>query len=196
MAASDGAEFKKFGQWEMVGGFLGNLAERIDGALKKATHLNAMRVQRRLVLHLQNQDLVPETWPHLNPAYKAKKVKEGFSDNVLIRTSSLLNSISMQSAVVKTQGGLSAWVGVNRTARNKDGESLVNIAAVHEFGSLKANIPARPLFRTTYQEMAQEIQDRYRRAILTVLGLPPNLANSGQYITPDPPKPTPPAMEE
>lgn len=49
-----------------------------------------------------------------------------------------------------------AFVGVHRTARGPDGESLVNVAAVHEFGTPPFVIPVTPGVRRFFIRLSIE----------------------------------------
>jgi hypothetical protein len=94
--------------------------------------------------HINRQDL---GWRPLDPATLAQKIRAGHSENILVATSSYFQSITSW-----VFGGQTALAGVKRSARNEDGELLANIAAVQEFGSESAGIPARPLWKPTYEE--------------------------------------------
>ncbi len=63
----------------------------------------------------------------------------------------------------RTSKGISAVVGVMppEASEDRDGISMAGIAAVHEFGSSRRNIPERSFLRTTFDEN----QSKYRVAM-------------------------------
>jgi len=150
------------GRWQEFENDMVRLKANILAKLKLATLQNAEITKKGVVKHLQNQDL---GWNKLNKKYLARKKKQGLSTVTLIATSQLMQSITTQSSSNK----MSAFVGVLRTAKRRGGGKAVLIAAIHEFGSKRRKIPARPLFRPTLQEVKPQIANRYREALNEVL---------------------------
>lgn len=134
----------KIGNWDKVT----SIINRLENEAQKAADISVKRwglaAERIAKKHISAQDL---GWKSLNPKYVSAKVKAGYSKNVLVRTSSYFQSITSW-----TMQGY-AFVGVKREARDKQGNVIANIAAVHEYGSITANIPARPLWQPTLKEM-------------------------------------------
>ena len=56
---------------------------------------------------------------------------------------------------VKELGKLRASVGWHESAKYPDGTQVASVAATHEFGSVKKNIPPRPMVRPTIGEQSQ-----------------------------------------
>ena len=98
--------------------------------------------------------------PPTGAKFKAWKEAHGFSGDTLIMTSSLLNAIKYEN-----KDWNEGFVGVNRNAQSKDGVSLVSLAAVHEFGSPRRNIPKRPYIRPVIEQTGSEIGKNYQKAI-------------------------------
>lgn len=146
------------GNWKRAKYVIDNLDKIAKEPLKRATQKSALQVEATLVKHIQNQDL---GWKGLNPAYKKYKERKKLSNQIWIATSVTINSITTKIL----NKGLSAFVGVLRTAKSKDGTSEVLIAKVHEYGSTARNIPARPLFRPTFKEMKPQIIKNYQKAL-------------------------------
>lgn len=146
------------GEWEKALMVVKKLEKIIRKGINKGTITNAHLIEARAVKHIQNQDL---RWKKLDPAYKRWKEKNRLSTDKLIATGTLMNSITVQ--VLKD--GQEAFVGVLRKARGKNGEQLANIAAVHEFGSVRRKIPARPLFKPTFRESRKDMLKNYRKFI-------------------------------
>lgn len=154
------------GPWKATERELRQIRAALLGRLRVATRQNAEMTRKGLVKHIQNQDL---GWAKLKPTYLAYKKKKGLSTATLIATSQLMQSITTDLGHDK----LSAFVGVLRSAKRKDGEKPEQIAAIHEYGSPRRKIPARPLFGPTMKEQQPHIVKRYRNAIddaLTVRG--------------------------
>lgn len=150
------------GQWKELEDDLRGIGARLTANLQLTTAQNAEIVRKSLVKHIQNQDL---HWAKLNPRYLESKRRRRLSTAILIATSEFMQSITTQMSSDK----LSAFVGVLRNAKRKDGEPGVLIAELHEFGSKARNIPARPLFRPTFAEIKPEVTDRFKAAIKEVL---------------------------
>jgi len=85
---------------------------------------------------------------------EARKRRGTFSTKALIDHGDLMNNVTYKVHRKKV------FIGILRTAHNQEGMPLVNIGAVHEFGSKRANIPARPYMRPirdskSYRERAK-----------------------------------------
>lgn len=149
------------GPWKEFEGDLFGLKANLLSRLKLATIQSAEVTKRGVVKHLQKQDL---GWKKLNDKYREWKRKKGLSTATLISTSQMMQSITIQEAADK----MSAFVGVLRSGKRKDGEKPALIAAIHEYGSSARHIEARPLFRPTLKEAKPEIAKRYREALKEV----------------------------
>lgn len=150
------------GPWQDLERDIVRLKTTMVAKLQLATLQNAETTRKGVVKHLQNQDL---RWEKLNKQYRERKKKRGLSTATLIATSQLMQSITTQV----TSNKMSAFVGVLRSGKRRDGEKPALIAAIHEFGSKRRKIPARPLFRPTLREVKPEIANRYREALNEVL---------------------------
>jgi hypothetical protein len=125
-----------------------------------------LQAEKKAVMHLRNQDL---GWKPLSERYRKRKTGERsrtrndggrdkrfkkMSEKILIATSSYLQAIT---SWVKKE---TVYVGVKRGVTNENGQEIGNIAKVHEYGSVAKNIPARPLWKPTFEEMQIEIKNR------------------------------------
>jgi phage gpG-like protein len=147
----------KTGDWNGVTRTLERDGERLRSEVEKATNRNGRLLESTMKGHLEAQDL---PWPPLSPDYLKRKIAEGFSEQTLIRTGSLMANIRYHAKDWK-----SGFVGILRNVMNSDGESLVNIAAVHEFGTRDGRVPARPYVAPTLEERRDEIVRAYEEAI-------------------------------
>ena len=102
-----------------------------------------LKAERIAKLHISKQDL---NWRALKPKYKASKIMAKLSQNILVATSSYFGSIT---SYVEDE---TAYAGVKKEAKNKEGDVLADIAKVHEYGSETMQIPARPLWKPTFEE--------------------------------------------
>lgn len=138
------------GDWDIVGLFTQRLGRELSASRAIALKRIALESEKIAKQHIQRQDL---KWSPLNAAYLKRKLAQGMNKKILIRTSTYFQSVT---GYVE---GDTALAGIKREAKDKDGKSLANIAAVHEYGSKRRNIPARPLWKPTYAEMLGKIRD-------------------------------------
>lgn len=135
-----------------------DMQQRVDKVMKEA----AFKMERIMVLHIQNQDLDHEP---LTARYLSRKIAEGYSENILIRTGTALETIRVMQ-IDKD----SYFVGWPRGIKEKDGEEEVfNIMAVHEFGSNDGTIPARPVVQPSLEELEEWLAPRLKHDIRTAL---------------------------
>lgn len=136
--------FKKTGDWEKVKRLIKELAPEFQRARVKSLKRFGLKAEALAKLHMSKQDL---GWPPLKPSSLAAKIRKGYSENILIASSSYFQSIT--SWVDDT----TSYAGVKREAKNAEtGEVIANIAAVHEYGSRVRNIPPRPLWQPVGKE--------------------------------------------
>jgi phage gpG-like protein len=103
------------------------------------------------------------------PLAKATIEKKG-SSKALIDTGFLLSAITQKIM------GDKAFVGLLRGTRNKDGDEMVNIGAIMEFGAtiqmpsgVTIVIPARPFIHPVMEKHKDEIKQIFAEAILGLL---------------------------
>lgn len=128
---------------------LQNLPKNIDAGIEQALQKTAAKGEQIAVKHIKNQDL---GWIALKKATIKRKQKLGHSNKTLIATSTYIQSITSVTI------GNYCFVGIRREAKSKDGESLANIAMVHEYGSEKRGIKARKLWKPTSLELKAWVQ--------------------------------------
>lgn len=134
---------RKVGEWKKVSNLVNVLSKEMEIAQKTALKQTALYMERQATSHLSKQDL---GWAKLQPKTIATKIRKGLSTNILIATSDYFQGIT---SWVKDNV---AYAGVKKDAKNREGDSLTSIAAVHEFGSKSGNLPARPLWRPVFAE--------------------------------------------
>lgn len=133
----------KAGDWDKAKRLIGNIGTELIEARDTSLKRFGLKAESIAVQHMSKQDL---GWKPLKASYLAQKIKQGFSDNILVRTSSYFQAIT--SWVDKAQ----VFIGVRRDVKDKDGNVIADIARVHEFGSDSAGIPKRELWKPTLAE--------------------------------------------
>jgi hypothetical protein len=133
------------GDWGRASWILGTAPIRIRRAIDAAVLAEAQFFRRKVVEGFRTQAPGGKTFAPLKKTTLAIRRFRGFGGTkALIVRGDLRNSVK----VVKRQTslGAEAFVGVNRTVRGRDGQKIVNIAEVHEFGKLIV-IPVTPAMR-------------------------------------------------
>ena len=120
----------KVGDWDVAHRFVSAASRRFKEAVDKAVLQEAQFFRTKIVEGLREQAPGGQPFAPLAATTLAVRRFRGFKGTkALIVRGDLRNSI----VVVKQAGGV--FVGVLRTAKGKAGQPLVNVAAVHEFGS-------------------------------------------------------------
>lgn len=135
--------FSKIGDWDKIKRITGALAKEMENARKISLKRWGLKAEGLAKTHISKQDL---NWKPLEPETIAQKIRKGYSENILVATSSYFQSITSWS------DGESAYAGVKKTAKDTEGNVIADIAAIHEFGSKSGKIPARPLWKPTLDE--------------------------------------------
>ena len=132
---------RRVGEWRQAMRLATRLAIEMEKARKQSLMQYGLKVEAIAKGHISNQDL---RWQELATQTLERKIRKGYSTNILVETSSYFQAIT--SWVMND----TALIGVRRVAVNSDGEEIANIARVHEYGA--GNIPARPLWQPTFEE--------------------------------------------
>jgi len=135
-----------FGDWELANSTLSTLNIRTKRGIQISLEQITLKAEKMAVKFLSDQSL---KWEPLTKRYVAKKQREGLSNKILIATSSYFQAITSQ-----VEGNV-GFAGVQRKEKNKEGQEIANIAAIHEFGSIKRNIPPRRLWSVVFEEMRE-----------------------------------------
>ncbi|NMC71465.1 MAG: hypothetical protein GYA57_15555 [Myxococcales bacterium] len=120
----------KVGEWDAAPRLVSTASRRFREAVDKAVLQEAQFFRTKIVEGLREQAPDGQAFAPLTATTLAVRRFRGFKGSkALTVRGDLRNSI----VVVKQAGGV--FVGVLRTAKGKAGQPLVNVAAVHEFGS-------------------------------------------------------------
>ena len=139
---------KRTGDFKKALNFFEGLNQNLIKAEKKILTIVSAKAEELAVDRINSQ---PSEWKKLSPSYLEWKISKGYSEKTLIKTS------TMQQSITSGTVGLVGYAGVAKTKRNKEGESVANIAMVHEYGSTKMNIPARPVWQVVHRQMISYI---------------------------------------
>jgi phage gpG-like protein len=130
------------GDWTAARRILASAPKRIREAQDKAVLQEAQFFRTKIVEGLRSGAPGGQALQPLAPTTLAiRRLRGGKGTKPLIRHGDLRNSI----AVVREGNGV--FVGVLRSAKSSGGGSLVNIAAVHEFGSRPIVVKITPKVR-------------------------------------------------
>ena len=130
------------GEWARARRLLTAAPQRLQAAIGTAVRQEAHALRNEIVQGLTSQAPGGETLKPPSPLTIAARQLEGFGGSkALIVRGDLRNSIT-----VIVQGD-EAFIGVSRSARSKDGASMVDLAKLHEFGGPPVIIPMTPKMR-------------------------------------------------
>ncbi len=138
--------FKKVGNWEKVARLIKAIKPEMIAARNESLQRWGLKAEGLAKKHISMQDL---NWKPLKPETLAAKIRAGYSTNILVQTSTYFQSITSWADLT---GGM-VFAGVKKQARDKEGNVLADIAAVHEYGSVSGKIPKRPLWQPTFEEV-------------------------------------------
>lgn len=143
---------RRFGDWDKARRMSKGLKNDIVDANKVALKQVGLKTERLVVKYIKSQ---PKTWPPLEEKYLRAKTRQGYSNLMLRKTGTYVNSIRSS---VEDAGSL-VFVGVKKEAQSDDGEVLANIGEVMEYGSEKRNIKPRPHFGPVKKLMTRKIKE-------------------------------------
>jgi phage gpG-like protein len=130
------------GDWARARRLLTAAPQRLQAAIGTAVRQEAHALRNEIVQGLTRQAPGGEPLKPPSPLTIAARQLEGFGGSkALIVRGDLRNSIT-----VIVQGD-EAFIGVSRSARSKDGSSMVDLAKLHEFGGPPVIIPMTPKMR-------------------------------------------------
>jgi len=146
---------RRTGDWDKARAKLTTgMGPRLATALRQTTIRNALFLVREIQRGIRSQA----------PGGQA------FVNKALIDTGFLVNAITQKIMADK------AFVGLLRGTVNKDGEDMVNIGAVMEYGATIKHpngatiiIPARPFLHPVMEKYREQILQNYREAIRSAL---------------------------
>lgn len=145
-----------FGDWFKVQKILSESGKKLETATKKAVLQEGQFFRNKIVEGFDTQAPGGDRWSALSTRTLVRRAYQGFKG-----TKALIVRGDLRNSVAVVQQGGEVFVGVQRTKKNKDGKSLVNIAEIHEFG-----------FGPWVIIMSAKMR-RFLHAMFSVLGVPP-----------------------
>lgn len=85
-------------------------------------------------------------WKKLTDGYAKRKKRKGLDSRILVATKEYVNK-GISKQVIKRGDFETIHVGPSKGTHKASGLPYIILAKVHEYGSEKVNIPARPLYR-------------------------------------------------
>jgi hypothetical protein len=139
------------GDWGRLEKILNNVARNFKSDIGKTIGKNLMKIERKVLDHMDKQDL---GWKELDPKYAAKKEKAGLDPDTLRATNTMYENITTDQP-----NEFEGSVGVKRGVKTKDGEDLTDIAIIHERPDDDGTkIPAaRKLWKPTWDEVKNDV---------------------------------------
>jgi hypothetical protein len=120
----------KIGPWSRVGKLLAEAPRRMQAAFDKALLQEAQFLRTKIVEGIREQAPGGRAFAPLAPTTLAIRQFRGFHG-----TKALLVQADLRNSITVVKDGDRVLVGVLRTARDRAGKSLVDIAALNESGS-------------------------------------------------------------
>lgn len=150
-----------------LGRALGVKVRAMQAAMVDSINLAALKLERTIVRHIQDQDL---PWEPLKQATVDRKKREGLSPLILVATGTALEQVEL----VQVDGGprdtnSTFFVGWTRQRMHPEtDEPTANIMAVHEYGTDDNKIQARPVVQPSVDEtqawFRRDLAARMKRA--------------------------------
>lgn len=142
-----------YGDWKNLERILSQAGDNLKRNCRAATDKNGRLLQSGMVERIEQQKIKPLL--SSDSKHAKRKAKNGFSPLTLVQTAQLIS----RGINYKRIDDYSGMVTVRRMVGG------VNIAGVHEFGSAKMKIPARPFAGPTCGEKSSEVIRNYEEAI-------------------------------
>ena len=154
---------RRTGDWKKARARLNaGLGPRLANALRQATLRNALFLVHEIQRGIRSQAPGGQAFVKLAESTIAHKG----SSKALIDTGSLINAITQKIMTDR------AFVGLLRGTINKDGEDMVNIGAVMEYGATIKHpngatiiIPPRPFLHPVMEKYRDQIAENFIKAI-------------------------------
>ena len=130
------------GDWARARRLLTAAPQRLQAAISTAVRQEAHALRKEIVQGLTRQAPGGEPLKPPSPLTIAARELEGFGG-----TKALLVRGDLRNSITVFVQGDEAFIGVSRSARSKDGASMVDMAKFHEFGGPPVIIPMTPKMR-------------------------------------------------
>ncbi len=130
------------GDWARARRLLTAAPQKLTAAIGTAVRQEAHALRNEIVQGLTSQSPGGEPLAPPSPLTLAARQLDGFGG-----TKALIVRGDLRNSIVVVVDGDEAFIGVSRSARSKDGASMVDLAKLHEFGGAPVIIPMTPKMR-------------------------------------------------
>ena len=139
------------GDWARLKQVLDHASPAIKRESRRAIGRQLKRVEAKVLGHIDAQDL---EWQELSKPYADRKEAAGLSPDILRASNQMYSNITTAQ-----ESDFSGAVGVMRGVKTKEGDDVTDIALIHEQPEDDGKIiPARKLWKPTYEEMKPGIE--------------------------------------
>ena len=152
--------FGRYGDWSRAGVALRGISNNLTPAFKAQVDKDGEMVLKRMVQHIESQDL---GWTPLNENTIA--LKHG-DDTIYVETGFLKNNLKVRKISAPAKG-YSVFIGANPWVSDKDGVKLSDLLIYLEYGTVHS--PARPLVRPTWDEVSGIVKQHMRELLKGVI---------------------------
>jgi phage gpG-like protein len=140
------ATVQKVGDWDKARHLLNVAPKKLRAAADKGFRQEAQLLRRIIVQGITEQNPGGKKFEKLSPLTMATR-RMRVDRKGKTRSKALMVRGDLRNSITVVQKPKSAFIGVPRAARSRDGKQLVSVAAVHEFGSPPIVIPITPKMR-------------------------------------------------
>lgn len=133
---------EKVGDWALAHRILNGGGLRVRRAIDRAVVQEAQSLRSKIIEGLVSQEPGGQAFKPLAESTLAARRYKGFRG-----TKALLNRGDLRNSIAVHREHFGAFVGVLRTARNRNGASLANVAELNEWGSRPIVIQVTPKMR-------------------------------------------------
>lgn len=124
---------QKVGDWNKAAAVLPGLAPRLQKAMNQAVLQLAQEMRKEVLEAFEKEGTPGKPWAPLSPLTLAlRKFRGGTGAG---GTKILQVAGTLRNAVDVVKGPAGVFLGIKRSAKTRDGKSLVNVGMVQEFGA-------------------------------------------------------------
>lgn len=151
--------------------------ERAGRVLEEEVKRFADEEQQAFVQRIDKQEFPSFDAQPLSPRYAAWKKKKGLDERVMIATGWYIENIKVWKRKESGTRRTAFFVGFHKRVQARDHKGrivpvlLSTVARVHEHGSVKMNVPARPHWGPQYKEMVKRavpVRERIRARLVAL----------------------------
>lgn len=143
------------GDWDKAVKLLDAAERRISTAISHALIKESRYLQKEMVRGINSQSPGGKRFKPLAEATLKSRRAKGITG-----TKALIASGELRDSIKVVRRGREIFTGVPRSVRHKGGPQAMNIAEVHESGTMDGRIPARPFVGPVIEKWLPEAEGR------------------------------------